>query len=90
MSVGWPLAAAAGLAFALRNVLGGRLGGMVNPLHVLGGSLWLGRLFVLVVCGLARMLGPTVPMSEREEAVSRRSLTRTSAEPPDAPSSGRT
>jgi len=68
-AVGWPVAAVAGIAFALRNVLAGKLTGMVNPLHVLGGSLWLGTLFVLVVCGLGQMLRPTVPAPDREQAV---------------------
>jgi copper transport protein len=42
---------------------------MVNLLHVLGGSLWLGTLFVLAVCGLGQMLRPSVPVAERERAV---------------------
>lgn len=69
VAIGWPIAGVAGIAFALRNVLAGRLAGMVNPLHVLGGSLWLGTLFVLVVCGLGEMLRPSVPAVEREQAV---------------------
>ncbi|HEX7603138.1 MAG TPA: CopD family protein, partial [Polyangiaceae bacterium] len=68
-SMGWPVAGIAGIAFALRNLLAGRLAGMVNPLHVLGGSLWLGTLFVLVVCGLRQMLHSSVPGVEREQAV---------------------
>ncbi|HSQ67487.1 MAG TPA: CopD family protein, partial [Polyangiaceae bacterium] len=68
-AVGWPLAGIAGMAFALRSILAGRLAGLVNPLHVLGGSLWLGTLFVLVVCGLGPMLRPSVPATERERAV---------------------
>jgi putative copper export protein len=69
LSVGWSIAGVAGLAFALRNLLAGRLAGMVNPLHVLGGSLWLGTLFVLVVCGIGQMLRPSVPAAEREKGV---------------------
>lgn len=69
VSVGWPIAGVAGVSFALRNLLAGRLAGMVNPLHVLGGSLWLGTLFVLVVCGLGEMLGASVSPTEREKAV---------------------
>jgi putative copper export protein len=68
-SAGWPLAGVAAIAFALRSALTGRLAGMVNPLHVLGGSLWLGTLFVLVFCGIAAALRPTVPVAERERAV---------------------
>lgn len=67
--VGWPLAAISGVAFALRNVLAGRLGGMVNPLHVLGASLWLGTLYVLVVSGITPMLRPAVNATEREQVV---------------------
>ena len=69
IALGWPIAGIAGLVFALRNLLAGRLAGMVNPLHVLGGSLWLGTLFVLVVCGIGQMLRPSVPAGEREPAV---------------------
>ncbi|MEO8800652.1 MAG: CopD family protein [Polyangiaceae bacterium] len=70
IAVAWPIAGVAALAFALRNVLGGTLKGMVNPLHVLGASLWLGTLFVLVVCGIGEMLRPSVPVADRESAVS--------------------
>jgi putative copper export protein len=69
VSIGWPIAAVAVIGFALRNALAGRLAGMVNPLHVLGASMWLGTLFVLVVCGLGPMLRPTVPSAEREQVV---------------------
>jgi putative copper export protein len=69
VSIGWPIAGVAGIAFALRNLLAGRLAGMVNPLHMLGGSLWLGTLFVLVVCGFGQMLRPLVPVAKREQAV---------------------
>ena len=69
IAAGWPIAAVAGIAFALRNLLAGKLAGMVNPLHVLGASLWLGTLFVLVVCGFGQMLRPAVPAKEREQAV---------------------
>ena len=67
VALAWPLAGVAAIALALRNVLAGRLAGMVNPLHVLGASLWLGTLFVLVTCGIARMLA--LGTSERERLV---------------------
>jgi putative copper export protein len=69
ISIGWAIAGLAGLGFALRNVLAGRLAGMVNPLHVLGGSLWIGTLFVLVVCGLRQSLRSTLSVDEREQVV---------------------
>ena len=68
VSIGWPIAAASGIAFALRSLLAGRLAGMVNPLHVLGASLWLGTLFMMVVSGLGQMLRPSVPAADREAA----------------------
>lgn len=70
-SLGWPLAAVAAIVFALRNVLAGRLSGMVNPLHVLGGSLWIGTLFVMVFCGLRHLLRPGVSVEDREQAVAK-------------------
>jgi putative copper export protein len=69
VSIGWPLAGVGGTAFALRALASGRLAGMVNPLHVLGASLWIGTLFVLVVCGLGQMLRSCAPADLRERAV---------------------
>jgi putative copper export protein len=69
VSVAWPIAGICALALALRGLLSGRLAGMVNPLHVLGASLWLGTLFVMVVCGVGEMVRSTAPSSERERAV---------------------
>ncbi|MGH7294216.1 MAG: CopD family protein [Polyangiaceae bacterium] len=65
----WGVASVAGGAYALRELLSGRLAAMINPLHVLGASLWIGTLFVLVVCGIGVMLSPGVPPAERESAV---------------------
>jgi putative copper export protein len=65
----WPIAALAGLAFALRNLISGNLAAMVNPLHVLGASLWIGTLFVLVVCGIVSFIGASLSTEEREPAV---------------------
>jgi putative copper export protein len=68
-ALAWKVAGLAALAFALRNLLAGRLGGMVNPLHVLGASLWLGTLFVLVFCGVREQLRDDVDGTAREPAV---------------------
>jgi putative copper export protein len=65
----WVAALVAAVGFALRGAVRGRLSAMVNPLHVLGASLWLGTLFVLVVAGVRTMLDPTVPSADREESV---------------------
>jgi copper transport protein len=66
---GWLVAAIAAAAYALRGIVGGKLASMVNPLHVLGASLWIGTLFVLVVSGLGAMLRPAVPSGARERVV---------------------
>ncbi len=68
-AVGWPLAAIAAAAFALRNLFTGKLGGMINPLHVIGASLWIGTLFVLVASGISLALRPAVTSDERERSV---------------------
>jgi copper transport protein len=65
----WPVAAVAGIAFALRNLVNGKLGAMVNPIHVLGASLWIGTLFVLVVCGIVPFIGAPMASDDRERAV---------------------
>ncbi|MFI5296693.1 MAG: copper resistance D family protein [Polyangiales bacterium] len=69
LPVAWQVAGVATIAFTLRNVLSGRLKAMVNPLHVLGGGLWIGTLFVLVVCGVREMMHASVTVEARESAV---------------------
>ncbi|MDB4906078.1 MAG: copper resistance domain protein [Gemmatimonadetes bacterium] len=53
---GWPLAAFGVVVSPFRSLLTGRLGGIVNPAHVLFAGLWIGTLFVLVVIGLAPLM----------------------------------
>jgi putative copper export protein len=65
----WHVAAVSALALALHRVLGARLSRLVNPLHVLGASLWIGTLFVLVVTGMRELARPSVPAETREPAV---------------------
>ncbi|HXY30646.1 MAG TPA: CopD family protein [Gemmatimonadaceae bacterium] len=48
----WNALAVLSLALALRDVARGRWVALVNPLHVLAASLWLGTLFVVVVAGV--------------------------------------
>jgi putative copper export protein len=67
--VGWQLAAVAGAAFALREGLDGGVTALLNPLHLLAASLWLGTLFVLVVCGVGPLLRARPSASEREVLV---------------------
>jgi copper transport protein len=55
----WLLGGLAGLVLALRNITSGRWASLVNPLHEVAASLWIGTLFVLVVAGLPALLrGP--------------------------------
>jgi putative copper export protein len=67
----WPLAAITTLAFALRSVATGKWASMVNPLHILGGSLWIGTLAILIVAGVSAALGTTLPADQRAPIVSR-------------------
>lgn len=53
---GWIVALIAGLVLALRSVATGKWASMVNPVHELAASLWLGTLLVLVVAGLPAVL----------------------------------
>ena len=69
VAVGWAIAGVAAIAFALRNLLSGKLSGMVNPLHVLGASLWLGTLGVMVACGIVPMIRSSLGTEDREQAV---------------------
>ncbi len=53
---GWIIAAVAGICYALQNITSGRWASLVNPLHEVAASLWIGTLFVLVVAGLPAIL----------------------------------
>lgn len=65
---GWMLAALGVVLTQLRGALGGQLLRMVNPLHVLFASLWIGTLFVLVVAGIGAVLQDE-PARERRGAI---------------------
>ena len=52
----WPAAAAVALALALRKSVTAQWTTLVNPLHEVSASLWLGTLFVLVVVGIPTVL----------------------------------
>jgi putative copper export protein len=69
--VGWPLAAVTTLAFALKSIASLKWQSMVNPLHIIGGSLWIGTLAVLVIAGLSVALGASLPADQRGPLVSR-------------------
>ena len=61
----WTIAALAGVAFALRNITSGNWAALVNPLHEVAASLWIGTLFVLVVVGLPAILRGSTSTEQR-------------------------
>jgi putative copper export protein len=54
--IGWPLAAVGLILGPLSGIVNGQLTRLVNPVHRLVASLWIGTLFVLVVAGVALIL----------------------------------
>lgn len=52
----WILAAIVGVVFALRSITSGKWASLVNPLHEVAASLWIGTLFVVVVAALPAIL----------------------------------
>ena len=72
MTFGWCLAAVTTLWIQLNGlpaVFSGRWFGIINPVHVLGGSLWLGTLFVMMVAGVGIAFASQVPQGEKDAAV---------------------
>jgi putative copper export protein len=65
---GWMLAAVGVVVGTLRNALAGQWSRLVNPIHILAASLWIGTLFVLVVAGIAAVLRDE-PARERRGAI---------------------
>ncbi|MFI5235445.1 MAG: copper resistance D family protein [Gemmatimonadales bacterium] len=68
---GWVLAAIGTLWIQLGNLPGvfsGRWPGIINPLHVLGGSLWIGTLFVLMVAGVGAINAATAGEAHERNA----------------------
>ena len=61
----WLVAGITAIGLALRNIVTGRWFSMVNPLHEVAASLWLGTLFVLVVAGIGSVFRASVPSEER-------------------------
>lgn len=60
---GWWIAALASAVLALSNVTTGRWPSLVNPLHEMAASLWLGTLFVLLIIGLPAVMRAGSPES---------------------------
>ena len=65
----WTIAALAGVAFALRSITSGKWTSLVNPLHEVAASLWIGTLFVLVIAGLPAVLRSGVSTEQRGSLV---------------------
>ena len=63
--IAWVVAGATAVGLALRNIVTGRWFSMVNPLHEVAASLWLGTLFVLVVAGISSVFRAPVPSENR-------------------------
>jgi putative copper export protein len=52
----WIVAGVAGILYALQNVTSGKWTSLVNPLHEVAASLWIGTLFVMIAAGLPAAL----------------------------------
>ena len=69
LTMAWALAALATTVFAVRGMHVEKWTSLVNPLHVIGGALWLGTLFVLVAAALPAALHEQAPVEQRGLAV---------------------
>lgn len=65
LSSGWPVAAIGVVVGTLRGALTASWSRLVNPMHELAASLWIGTLFVMVVVGLALVLRNDTPAERR-------------------------
>jgi len=69
MRAAWVVAGVTAAAYALRNITTGRWFALVNPLHELAASLWLGTLMVLLVAGITSVLRVSQSDEERGRLV---------------------
>jgi putative copper export protein len=65
LRAGWIVAGLTGLAYALRAITSGRWFSLVNPLHEVAASLWLGTLMVLLFAGLSTAFSGGVKGEQR-------------------------
>ena len=65
MRTAWIIAGITGVVYALRNITTGRWFSMVNPLHEVAASLWIGTLAVMLIAGISVVFRPAVPSDER-------------------------
>ncbi len=61
----WAVAAVAGVCLAFRTIVSGRWTTLVNPVHELSASLWIGTLAVMVIVGLSTIASGAVPRDRR-------------------------
>ncbi len=66
---GWPLAAVGALGGALVNLLSLSWTSMVNPVHIVAGSLWIGTLFVLTTIAIPTVLGSSQSDGDKARTV---------------------
>ena len=65
----WIVAAIVGVIYALQDITSGKWTALVNPLHEVAASLWIGTLFVMVVAGLPAILRSDLPSDDRGSLV---------------------
>jgi len=65
MRTAWIIAGITGVVYALRNITSGRWFSMVNPLHEVAASLWIGTLAVMFIAGITVVFRKTVPSDDR-------------------------
>jgi putative copper export protein len=69
MRAAWVIAGVTGFAYALRGIATGRWATLVNPLHEVAASLWLGSLMVLLFAGITSVLRSSSSSEERGRLV---------------------
>ena len=69
MRAAWVIAGITAFAYALRNIATDRWATLVNPLHEVAASLWLGTLMVLLLAGITSVLRVSQSRDERGRLV---------------------
>jgi putative copper export protein len=69
MRAAWVIAALTAIAYALRNITTGKWFSLVNPLHEVAASLWLGTLMVFLLAGITSVLRVSQSGDERGQLV---------------------
>jgi Putative copper export protein len=69
MRVAWVIAGLTGVVYVLRNITTGKWFSLVNPLHEVAASLWLGTLMVLLLAGIMSVMRGSQSGEERGRLV---------------------